>query len=91
MKIEQFSKEHLSAVLGALIRVKNGEIEAYCFGICYNADCISTKVDGDFDAYEVVETFSLGWSKYSGNSATPCGYKGGNKWAGECGHYVMSY
>lgn len=85
MNIEQFSKEHLSVVLDALIKVKNGEIEEDYSGICYNADCISTKVNEEFGAYEVVEAFSIGWPKHSGNVVTPCGYKSGNKWIGEQG------
>lgn len=85
MNIEQFSKEHLSAVLDAFIRIKNGEIEDDYFGICYNADCISAKVNEDFCAFKVVEVSSIGWTKHSGNVATPCGYKSGNKWTGEQG------
>lgn len=85
METKQFSKEHLSAVLDAFIRVKGGEIELTSFGICYNASHISTEVHKDFCAYAVVETFSLGWPKHSGNRDTPCGYVGRNKWVGEHG------
>lgn len=85
MNTTQFSKEHLSAVLDAFIRVKNGEIDADFFGICWNADHISTQVDAEFDAYKVVEVFSIGWPKHSGIENTPCGYSGGNKWIGTQG------
>lgn len=87
MNIEQFSKEHLSAVLDAFIRVKNGEIEDDFFGICYNASHISEKLDEEFDAYGVVEVFSVGWPQHSGqaSSPVPLKYGMGTKWSGRNG------
>lgn len=88
MNIEQFSKEHLSAVLDAFIQIKGGKIEDKFFGICYNADRISTGVNGSFDAYAVVETFSLGWEKHSGKGMVPVPHRynaNDNKWKGTQG------
>ena len=68
MNIKQFSKEHLSAVLGALIRVKNGEIDDYGLGICWNADCLT---DIAYDAYEVVAEVSSEWALHSGKEGYP--------------------
>lgn len=80
---KQFSKEHLSAALEALIKVKGGEITNTYFGICYNADSL---IDNDeYDAYEVLAYYSPMWPKSTGNPATPIPYKGNNKWTGEYG------
>lgn len=68
MNTKQFSKEHLSAVLGALIRVKNGEIDDYGLGICWNADWLT---DMAYDAYEVVSEVSSDWPKHSGKEGYP--------------------
>lgn len=68
MNIEQFSKEHLSAVLDALIRVKGGEIDDYGLGICWNADWTT---DMAYDAYEVVCEISSAWPKHSGKEGYP--------------------
>lgn len=81
---KQFSKEHLSAVLEALIRVKGGEITDAFFGICYNADNLIDNND-EHDAYEVVVHYSPKWPKSTGNPDEPIPYKGLNKWTGEYG------
>lgn len=86
MNIEQFSKEHLSAVLDALIRVKNGEIVDYEYGICWNSCVISVK----YDSYDIISILSCRWGKFSGDKDYPVeGYKlyveTGDKWTGENG------
>jgi hypothetical protein len=68
MNIEQFSKEHLSAVLGASIRVKGGEIDEYCLGICWNVDYLT---DMAYDAYDVISEVSPSWPKHSGRKGFP--------------------
>lgn len=88
MNIEQFSKEHLSAVLDAFIRVKGGEIDDTEFGICWNATTISTDVRENYCSYIIVEILSSGWPKYSGLPLTPVSsnYRSiTNKWEGEEG------
>jgi hypothetical protein len=93
MNIEQFSKEHLSGVLDAFIRVKGGEIN-YEYGICANVDwnCISGYNSDDV----LVCLFPL-WDKFSGNinypvPSTDIGYSSeclynykDNLWEGEYG------
>ena len=92
---EQFSKEHLSAVLEAMIRVKGGEIDATIFGICFN----TSQIVGDDGcvAYDVIEYLSPKWPKYSGDIAYPVPSPNGketpmyaynysdNLWTGEYG------
>lgn len=66
MNIEQFSKEHLSAVLDALIRVKGGEVDDDEFGICYNAVTACTYPPSD-----VLNSLYCGWGKFSGDEHYP--------------------
>lgn len=80
---KQFSKEHLSSVLEAMIRVKGGEVDDYELGICFN----TSQIVGDDDcvAYDVIEYLSPKWHKSTGNPLTPIPYVCGNKWTGEYG------
>ena len=95
MNTRQFSKEHLSAVLEALIKVKGVEIEDVQFGICANTRYIVD--DGSYVAYNVIEYLSPKWPKYSGDIAYPVPSPNGketpmyaynysdNLWTGEYG------
>lgn len=98
MDIEQFNKEHLSAILDALIRVKGNKVDASC-GICANVEyhCICPYSDSI-----LMELFPL-WEKFSGNinypvPSTVTGYSSeclynyrDDLWSGEYGalHYDL--
>lgn len=74
MNIEQFSKEHLSAILDALVRVKDGEITYTDVGICGNTETLLAMEYGEvipFNTYELLEVFSIDWPKHSGGHLYP--------------------
>jgi len=92
---KQFSKEHLSAVLEALIKVKGGEIDDIRCGICWNT---TYHLMGTvYNPSSVLDQYTPLWGKYTGNSgypvpATKTGYKAcdeyvssKDKWTGEYG------
>lgn len=97
---KQFSKEHLSAVLEALIKVKGGEIDDIRCGICWNTTyhLMGTVHDTSylFDS-SLFDHYTPLWSKYTGNSGYPVpavsvGYtpqqeylSSRDKWAGKYG------
>lgn len=70
MNIEQFSKEHLSAVLDALIRVKGGEIALLEYGICFNVKELLIK-EGYYSYGGVLSDLYRRWVKFSGDISYP--------------------
>lgn len=67
---EKFSKEHLQAVLDALIRVKGGEIALLEYGICFNAR--ELLIEAGYYSYEnVLSDLYSRWGKFSGDVSYP--------------------
>lgn len=60
------SLKHLTDFRQALCRIANGELNDKTFGICYNADMLSS-----VNAYSMVSYFSTSWSGYSGSPEYP--------------------